>query len=274
MESKKSFKRVVTFYIAYDPYIVKRQEEGAKNTSINRKLSFLKRAFSLATKQTPAKVSNKPHIPMLRESNARAGFFEHEQYLALRDVLPDYVRPIFIMGYYTGMRLNEIVSLEWPQVNLSEGKVTLNPGTTKNDEARIVFLSGELLDAIHQQKAIHDKFYPSCQWVFSYKGQQIKRFTRSWKTACKASGLEGMIFHDCQRTAVRNMVNSMIPERVCMKITGHKTRSIFDRYHIINEDDLKRASLIVSEWLQNKEEELSRAQNGHSDKNNVVNTWR
>ncbi len=88
-----------------------------------------------------------------------------------------------------------------------------------------------------------DSVDPLCPQSFRDKdGQHITKYDRVWHRACQAAGLPGKILHDCRRTAVRNMIRAGIPERVAMQMAGHKTRSVFDRYHIVSDGDLLEAA--------------------------------
>ena len=107
---------------------------------INRELTVLKRMFSLAIQA--GKLLHKPHFPMLRENNVRAGFFEREQYLSVLRHLPTSMRPVVTFAYVTGWRINsEVLPMQWRQVDMKAGEVRLDPGTTKNLEGRVFYLT-------------------------------------------------------------------------------------------------------------------------------------
>jgi len=233
-------------------YVTQRLEEGATNATINRDLSALKRMLNLGARQTPPKVDRVPYIPMLKENNVRKGFFEHGEFLALRKALPYHLQGFVTLGYKTGWRISEIANLQWPQVDLKQGIVRLETGETKNDEARTVYLDDELRGMLIRQWNDRKKAAKVLPYVFLNEDgtEKIRRFDKAWKSACKSAGIGVRLFHDFRRTAVRNMVRAGIPERVAMMVSGHKTRSVFERYNIVNDTDLRLAAQKQAAYLE------------------------
>jgi integrase len=227
-------------------YVKKRQEVGYSNAEINRELAALKRMFNLASQQTPPKVNHMPYIPMLQEDNVRTGFFEADAFLMVLKELPADLQPVASFAYVTGWRKEEILTLTWRQVDLNAGTVRLEPGTTKNRQGRAIFLTPELRALLEEQwgktTAQERQQARIIPWVFHRNGEPIRSFKVAWKNACRRAGQPGRLFHDFRRIAVRNMIRLGIPERVAMQISGHKTRMVFDRYHIVSEGDLREAA--------------------------------
>ena len=225
-------------------YIEDRLEDGAANGTINRELSALKRILNLGARQYPPKVNRVPFIPMLKEKNVRKGFFKHKEYLALLKALPSYLGPVVIFAYKTGWRKSEILGLTWDRVDFKEGTVRLETDETKNSESRTIYLDEALIKLLRIQKMRKGEH---CSHVFQRDGKPIKDFRGAWKKACEDIDIEGKIFHDLRRTGVRNMVRAGIQERVAMKISGHKTRAVFDRYNIVSAEDLRKAAMKIGE---------------------------
>lgn len=139
----------------------------------------------------------KPHIPMLAESSPRAGFFEYEQFEAIRAKIKPYYTNLVTFLYVTGWRTGEVFPLKWEQVNFEAGRVYLEPGTTKNKEARYFPFTSELRAALEEQleytKRLQRKRRIIIPNVFHRNGVPIQSFRKAFATACKNAGCPGRI---------------------------------------------------------------------------------
>ena len=243
-----------------EQYILRRQREEATNATINRELQVLKRALVLATHRDPPKVARVAYVRLLPENNVRKGFLDDGQYLKLRNELPDYLRPLFVVGYHLGNRLGELLHLRWNQVDLKRKQIRLNPGETKNKEGRVLPIYGEMRHWLEMQKSITETKHPTCPYVFHHDGNPIVDFRKAWRSATERAGLTGVLFHDLRRSAVRNMREAGIPENVAMEISGHKTRSVFQRYNIVSDRDLRMAAEKMKERFTRSLKSLAKAE--------------
>lgn len=165
----------------------------------------------------------------------------------MRAKLPENLRGVVTFAYLTGWRINsEVLPLQWLQVDRREKVVRLEPGATKNRKGR-TFPYGalpELAAVIESQWAEHKRLAAEgklCPHVFHRDGRRIKNLRGAWLAACDRAGVPGKLVHDFRRTAVRNLTRAGAPDTVAMKLTGHKTRTVFDRYNLTSEAELREA---------------------------------
>lgn len=162
----------------------------------------------------------------------REGFFEHDEFLALRGAASEHLKIAMTIGYYTGMRRGEIIGdkgLRWEQVDFDSNCIRLAILQTKAKTSRIIYMCEDFLRVMKRAKEFHDSLYPDCSYVCQRKGKPFYEFLHRWHAACKRMGIIGKTFHDLHRTGVRNLIRAGVPETVAMRISGHKTRSVFDR---------------------------------------------
>ena len=218
-------------------YQLARRAAGAATGTINRETSALHRMCTLAVHW--GWLDTVPGFPdRLRENPPRQGFFEHPEYLAVRAHLPAPWQDILDLAYYSGWRKNEILGLTWDELDEAGGVIRLSPARSKTLVGRILPMSQPIAEALARRRARRD---PDSPLVFHRDGIPIRRWRTAWRTACQAAGVPTRFLHDCRRTAARNLIRASVPERVAMLLTGHKTRAIFDRYNIINEQELLEA---------------------------------
>jgi integrase len=230
-----------------EEYTTQRRAEKRLNGTINRELSVLKALMRHAARS--GEIERVPMFPKrLPESKPRQGFIEEAQYKTLVINASDlWLRTFVALGFNYGFRKSEMLNLRVRDVELLEGD-WLTIVDSKNGDSRKVALTQEtkaLLAACMRGKEKVD-------FILTRKdGSRVAQPRKDWYNLCVASGFgkldedggyEGLQMHDLRRSAVRRLVRCGVPEKVCMAISGHKTRSVFDRYNITNERDLEQAA--------------------------------
>jgi integrase len=256
-------------------YVEARQCEAAANATINRELAALKRMFTIGRQHR--RVRDVPVFPHLVENNARKGFLDDGQFKELVEGADLWFRALVECGRTYGWRVSELLNLRVSQVDLLARTIRLEPGTTKNRDGREVTMTQPV--CILLTESVRGK--KSTEYLFTRKdGSVVRDFRDTWKKACVRAGLgrmfcrncesqsvsgtecefckhrkqpsrnlrySGLIFHDLRRTAARNLRRAGIAEGVIMKIGGWRTRSVFERYAIIDQNDIA----VAMEKLQN-----------------------
>ena len=233
-------------------YVLQRQREKASNGTINRELTALKRIYNVGMQADPPTVDRVPHLPHLKEAPPRAGFVEYADFQKLRFAAeggPLWMRVFLELSYAYGLRCSELLGLRVRQVSFEAMTLRLNPGETKNDEGREVTLTPRLAALLRHATANKEA---DDHVLTRPNGRAVKDLRPAWPKLLAKCGLTNHA-HDMRRSGVRNLVRAGVSEKVAMTISGHKTRSVFDRYNIVDARD-KRAAMELLEADQARQE--------------------
>jgi integrase len=238
-----------------EAYARRRQEAGASNASINRELAVLGRMLRLAYEQ--GQLARVPKLLRLTEAPPRSGFVDQETFEAIRQHLPEDLQAAVTIAFTFGWRRDEVLGLQRAQLDLPAGTLRLEPGSTKNDEGRCCYVTPELKRLLGEQLgrvrdlerrlgAVVPHLFPHLGPRFA--GTPIRDFRKVWASACRKAGVPHLLKHDLRRSAVRILEQAAVPRSVAMKMTGHKTESVYRRYAIVSPADLKAAAARLHQY--------------------------
>lgn len=191
-----------------------------------------------------------PRFPRLSQDNVRSGFLNRAPFDVLYSHLPEHLKDFALFAYLTGWRRNAIATLEWSDVR--DGNIYLRGVYSKNKKPYYVPVLGELVQLIERRKELRtvktDSGVTISSLVFHHAGEPIVEFRKAWATACKKAGCEGRLFHDLRRSAARQLIRSGVTKDVARQLGGWKTDSMFSRYNVCDEEDLRDAMEKVTRY--------------------------
>jgi integrase len=243
---------------AGEAYAAKGQGEGAANGTINRELAVLGRMLRLAHEHD--RLARVPNLRKLTEAAPRAGFVELAQFQAIPRRLPVDLQAAVTIAFTYGWRRNEVLTLERRQLDLDAGCIKTSDGQEVDLTQELSALLSAQVDRVQalerQLGRVIPYLFPHLRGAKALRpggkrrapvlGEPMRDFRGAWATTCRAAGVPGLLKHDLRRSAVRRIVNLGMLERVAMTLTGHKTRAVFDRYHIVSRADRRAAVALLN----------------------------
>ena len=236
---------------------------GTAPATINRRLSLLRRAYRLGKlRLDPARLDLTELF--LVENSPLGRHIGADVFAAIHENLPAYLRDFFEFAYLCGTRKRHLAHTTWAHWDRAAREFTWSAKEVKAKRPHILPLDGrplEIIEARYAHRALH------CPYVFHGRyctpgrrpSQQygcVGDFKRVWETACKNAGfpigrkLGGYVFHNTRHTAVTNLVNAGVPAHEAMAVSGHRTRSVFDRYSLTLKEQTRAALRRTTDYTQ------------------------
>jgi len=242
-----------------EEYQEKREEEGRAAATIDMEISITKtmvtKAFDndLVDGRT-VKAFRRVRRKLRHGDNARKRTLTAGEYLQLVVVAAPHLKGIIITAFNTGMRAGELRALRWSHIDREQGVIRLPAEVTKESRAKVIPMNHHVKGVLSGLlRTVHHDF------VFTYKGEPIGDnggFKKSFITACLRAGIpqghneeNGITFHDIRRTVKTNMLNAGVDKVHRDLILGHSLQGMDVHYMAPSDDDLHRAMLRYTEWL-------------------------
>jgi len=207
-------------------FVEKRKKDGAEGATINRNVGLLQSMFRTARRS--GKLQIVPEFPEQQKVNPpRQGYCTPEQFALIRSHMPENLWPLLTLLYYTGVRVGEATKIMWsydgfPQVDLEKRQITLLGVQTKNGQPRVLPLTDGLVDMLKKRSQADGPVFDSTNFRKEFAAAKVK------------AKCPHVLIHDFRRSAVSNLVNAGVSETDTMEISGHRSRTVFDRYNVRN----------------------------------------
>jgi integrase len=207
-------------------FVEKRKRDGAEGATINRNVGLLQSMFRTARRS--GNLHTIPEFPEQQKVNPpRQGYCTPEQFVLIRSHLPENLWPLLTLLYYTGVRIGEASKIMWSydgfqQVDLEKRQITLLGIQTNNGQPRVLPLTDGLVDMLKKQSTTDGLVFDSTN------------FRKEFAAAKAKAKCTHVLVHDFRRSAVSNLVNAGVSETDTMEISGHRSRTVFDRYNVRN----------------------------------------
>jgi integrase len=224
--------------------------------SVDRYARIFRAVLNLAFRDR--KIAFVPRITCFNPHDARSGFMEVGEFNAIHEELRKIdadVADMWEFSYYCGRRPSELANLQWKSVSIDTKSFVVEE--SKNEQAWPIPLGGPMWEVIQRRltlRILDDQIIP---WVFHRGGRRLDNNIRNkaFKRAKVAAGYPDRIFYDCRRTVARDLLNAGVDETTVMRMLGHKTRAMLDRYGIRSTQDMRRAQDRLAEMRSKLEKQ-------------------
>ncbi|MCR4289702.1 MAG: tyrosine-type recombinase/integrase, partial [Candidatus Scalindua sp.] len=210
-------------------YKVLRNDECAAPASVNRELSMLSKAFNLAVREwewlrdNPASKVTKD-----KENNERDRWLTKYDEKKILGNSPEWLREIIIFNLNTGLRIQELLSLEWSRVNLLRKTIIIQE--TKNGSPKTLPLNKIALGVLNQRSKV--KSIKNDLVFFNSNGKKINPHVlrTSFYSVLRKTGIENLWLHDLRRTFATRLAQAGVDLYKISKLLGHKDIKMTQRY--------------------------------------------
>lgn len=209
--------------------------EASKST-VNRYLALV-RSILIRARDEWEWIQKVPKIRLFKENNVRERSLTIEQARVLLNELPLHQRSTVLFALTTGLRLSNVVKLEWAQVNLVLTHAWVKGNESKNRKPIAIPLNEVAIQVLEQQLGKHP------ERVFTYLGKPFAAAnTKAWKAALTRAGIEDFRWHDLRHTWATWQRQAGTPTHELQRLGGWKTASMVERYAHVAPANLAQAA--------------------------------